>query len=185
MSVAWTQQRMRLRFLTCSAKDESHDWFTAEQALSNAPRQAKRPFHCPKSRGMTGKDLLALSIADLQSLLRRREVSPREVIDALRERIQAVDRDIGAYLWLDIEAAVKEAEHADVDLPLGGDSDCDQRHHQRDGSTVYVRIENLARLSRALRRHGDSKIARRRRDSIWQRQTWTSSPWVRPPKIRR
>src|SRR5947207_2310912 len=69
---------------------------------------------------MTGKDLPALSIADLQSLLRRREVSPREVIEALRERIDAVDRDIGAFLSLDIEAAMKEAEHANVDLPLGG-----------------------------------------------------------------
>src|SRR6267143_3305101 len=69
---------------------------------------------------MTEKDLPALSIADLQSLLRRREVSPREVIDALRERIEAVDTDIGAYLSLDIEAATKEAEHANVDLPLGG-----------------------------------------------------------------
>ena len=58
---------------------------------------------------MIGKDLPALSIADLQSLLRRREVSPREVIEALRERIDAVDRDIGAFLWLDIEAAMKEA----------------------------------------------------------------------------
>src|SRR6202795_4681037 len=69
---------------------------------------------------MTEKDLPALSIADLQSLLRRREVSPREVIDALRERIEAVDPDIGAYLSLDIEAATKEAEHANVDFPLGG-----------------------------------------------------------------
>jgi len=32
---------------------------------------------------MTGTDLPALNIADLQSLLRRREVSAREVIDAL------------------------------------------------------------------------------------------------------
>jgi len=69
---------------------------------------------------MTGNELAALSIADLQSLLRRREVSPREVIDALRKRIEAVDPDIGAYLSLDIEAATKEAEHANVDLPLGG-----------------------------------------------------------------
>jgi aspartyl-tRNA(Asn)/glutamyl-tRNA(Gln) amidotransferase subunit A len=69
---------------------------------------------------MTGKDLPALSIADLQSLLRRREVSPPEVIQALRERIDTVDRDIGAYLSLDIEAAMKEAEQANVDLPLGG-----------------------------------------------------------------
>ena len=69
---------------------------------------------------MIGNELLALSIADLQSLLRRREVSSREVIDALLERIEAVDADIGAYLSLDIEAARKEAEHANVELPLGG-----------------------------------------------------------------
>src|SRR4030095_218303 len=69
---------------------------------------------------MTEKDLPALSIADLQSLLRRREVSAREAIDALRERIEAVDGEIGAYLSLDIDAAIKEAEEANVDLPLGG-----------------------------------------------------------------
>ncbi|PYI58663.1 MAG: Asp-tRNA(Asn)/Glu-tRNA(Gln) amidotransferase subunit GatA, partial [Verrucomicrobia bacterium] len=69
---------------------------------------------------MTQKDLPALNIADLQSLLRRREVSPREVIDALHARIEAVDREIDAYLSLDIDAAAKEAEKANVDLPLGG-----------------------------------------------------------------
>src|ERR1700757_4410663 len=69
---------------------------------------------------MSGNELLAVSIADLQSLLRRREVSSREVINALRERIEAVDGDIGAYLSLDMEAAMKEADKASVDLPLGG-----------------------------------------------------------------
>src|SRR5947207_1262049 len=69
---------------------------------------------------MTGNELTAVSIADLQSLLRRREVSPREVINTLRERIEALDGDIDAYLSLDIEAAMKAAEHANVDLPLGG-----------------------------------------------------------------
>jgi len=69
---------------------------------------------------MTAEDLPALSIADLQSVLRRREVSAREVVDALRARIEAVDPEIGAYLSLDMEAAAKEAEKANVDLPLGG-----------------------------------------------------------------
>ncbi len=69
---------------------------------------------------MTGTDLPALNIADLQSLLRRREVSAREVIAALRARIEDVDGKIGAYLSLDFEAAAKEAEVANVDLPLGG-----------------------------------------------------------------
>jgi len=69
---------------------------------------------------MSGNELTALSIADLQSLLRRREVSPRELLDALRTRIEAVDGDLGAYVSFDVEAAIKEAEHANVDLPLGG-----------------------------------------------------------------
>src|SRR4051812_45175520 len=69
---------------------------------------------------MIGNDLTAVSIADLQSLLRGREISPREVIAALRERIEAVDGDIGAYLSFDFEEAIKAAEHANVDLPLGG-----------------------------------------------------------------
>jgi len=69
---------------------------------------------------MTGNELLAVSIADLQSLLRRREVSAREVIDALRQRVESIDLDVGAYLSLNFDAAVKEAEHANVDLPLGG-----------------------------------------------------------------
>jgi aspartyl-tRNA(Asn)/glutamyl-tRNA(Gln) amidotransferase subunit A len=69
---------------------------------------------------MTGNDLPALSIAELQSLLRRREVSPRDVLNALRQRIEAIDPDVGAYLSLDFDTADKEAEHANVDLPLGG-----------------------------------------------------------------
>ncbi|MGB9475483.1 MAG: amidase family protein, partial [Candidatus Udaeobacter sp.] len=69
---------------------------------------------------MTEKDLLALSIADLQPLLRRREISAREVIDALIRRIEAVDGQIGAYLSLDFEAAAEQAEKANVSLPLGG-----------------------------------------------------------------
>src|SRR5881409_985840 len=69
---------------------------------------------------MTAQDLPGLSIADLQLLLRRREVSPREVIDALRARIEVVDGKIDAYLSLDMEAAAKEAEKSNIDLPLGG-----------------------------------------------------------------
>src|SRR6266480_3680924 len=69
---------------------------------------------------MSRPDLLALNIVDLQSILRRREVSPRQVIEELRARIDDVDPKIGAYLSLDFDAALKEAEKVDVDLPLGG-----------------------------------------------------------------
>src|SRR6202043_1681008 len=61
-----------------------------------------------------------LTIAELQNLFRRREVTPREALDALRDRIEAVDSKIDAYLSTDFDAAAKEAEAANVDLPLGG-----------------------------------------------------------------
>ena len=69
---------------------------------------------------MTGAELTALSIADLQRLLRRKEVSPIEALDALIERIHQVDEKVGAYLSLDEKSARAEAERADVNLPLGG-----------------------------------------------------------------
>src|SRR5438132_4479088 len=69
---------------------------------------------------MTTSELPALSIAELRPLLHRREVSAREVLEALQARINAVDGRIGAYLSRDFEAAVVEAERADVNLPLGG-----------------------------------------------------------------
>src|SRR5437016_3434607 len=69
---------------------------------------------------MSRFDLPALAIADLQPLLRRKEVSPREVIESLRARIEEVEPKIDAYLSIDFEAALKEAERVNVDLPLGG-----------------------------------------------------------------
>ena len=69
---------------------------------------------------MSRPDLPALTIAELQPLLRRREVSPRNVLDLLRARIEEVEPKIDAYLSIDFEAAAKEAEGADVNLPLGG-----------------------------------------------------------------
>src|SRR5882762_4559844 len=69
---------------------------------------------------MTGAELPALDLADLQTLLRRREVSPGEVLEALRARIAEIDPKIDAYLSIDQDAAVQEAATADVDLPLGG-----------------------------------------------------------------
>jgi aspartyl-tRNA(Asn)/glutamyl-tRNA(Gln) amidotransferase subunit A len=69
---------------------------------------------------MSRRDLPALSIAEVQPLLRRREVSPREVLESLRAHISDVEPKIDAYLSIDFEAALKDAEKVDVDLPLGG-----------------------------------------------------------------
>src|SRR5438045_2588998 len=69
---------------------------------------------------MSLSDLPTLTNVDLQSLLRRKEISPREVIDSLRARIENVESKIDAYLSIDFEAAAEEADKVDVDLPLGG-----------------------------------------------------------------
>ncbi len=69
---------------------------------------------------MNARDLPALGVAELQALLRAREVSPGEVVEALEARITAKDSPIGAYLSRDLEAARKLAANADVNLSLGG-----------------------------------------------------------------
>ena len=69
---------------------------------------------------MTKRELPAVSIGELRDFLRRKEISPGEVLQALEERISAVDPEIGAYLAHDFATATAEAEKADVSLPLGG-----------------------------------------------------------------
>jgi aspartyl-tRNA(Asn)/glutamyl-tRNA(Gln) amidotransferase subunit A len=69
---------------------------------------------------MSQADLPAHTIAELQSLLRGREISPPDVLQQLRTRIDEIDPKIDAYLSIDFENALKEAEKVDVKLPLGG-----------------------------------------------------------------
>src|SRR3954465_14300461 len=69
---------------------------------------------------MTPRDLPALTISELQRALRSGDVSSREVIEALHARMSEVDPEIGAYLSCDLPAALRQAETADVALPLGG-----------------------------------------------------------------
>jgi aspartyl-tRNA(Asn)/glutamyl-tRNA(Gln) amidotransferase subunit A len=69
---------------------------------------------------MTPSELPGLTIGELQKLLRAREVSPREVLEALQERIKTLDQGLDAYLSRDLDAALAAADAADVNLPLGG-----------------------------------------------------------------
>ena len=69
---------------------------------------------------MTPADLPALNVVELRKLLQAREVSAREVLEALHARIAEVDPRIDAYLSLDFDDALAQAERADLDLPLGG-----------------------------------------------------------------
>src|SRR5438552_6812478 len=69
---------------------------------------------------MKATDLPLLNIGELQPLLRSREVSPREVLEALRFRLDEVEPQIDAYLSINFDDALKQAEQTDVNLPLGG-----------------------------------------------------------------
>ena len=69
---------------------------------------------------MTLAELPALNVAELRKLLQTREVSPRNVLEALQARIAEIDPKIDAYLSLDFAEALKQAERANLDLPLGG-----------------------------------------------------------------
>ena len=69
---------------------------------------------------MTSKDLPALNVGELRKLPGYPRSFPRNVLEALQARIAEVDPQIDAYLSLDFDDALKQAERADLDLPLGG-----------------------------------------------------------------
>lgn len=65
-------------------------------------------------------ELHSLTISELRKKLQSKEVSPREVVQALADRIEKVDPQIKGYLTYDLELALKEADKVDVSAPLGG-----------------------------------------------------------------
>ena len=64
--------------------------------------------------------LFSLTVHEAQDLLRRKEVSSKEIVEALIKRIEQVDGVVHGFLSFDPERALAEAEQADVSLPLGG-----------------------------------------------------------------
>jgi aspartyl-tRNA(Asn)/glutamyl-tRNA(Gln) amidotransferase subunit A len=64
--------------------------------------------------------LAQLTVTALQAQLRQKNISPREAVQAILDAVRAGDAEIGGYLSMDAEAALAEADQADVSLPLGG-----------------------------------------------------------------
>ena len=110
---------------------------------------------------MDTADLPFLTVTALQARLRAKELSPREVIDALAARIDAADPAIHAYLSTDLEQARRDADAADVSLPLGGipigikdvisvaDQPCGCASHILDGYVAPYDATCIARLRAA------------------------------------
>src|SRR5207245_1927663 len=101
---------------------------TTSRAIGSRPsrpspmRRAPRinSSSCPRSSNSPRMELTTLSVAEVQQKLRAKEVSSAEVVRALEGRIAQIDPQIHGYLSRDFDAALKQAESADVSLPLGG-----------------------------------------------------------------
>jgi aspartyl-tRNA(Asn)/glutamyl-tRNA(Gln) amidotransferase subunit A len=65
-------------------------------------------------------ELTALTAHETQALLRSKQISPKDLYEALGRRIQKIDPSIHGYLSYNLEQALAESEHADLSLPLGG-----------------------------------------------------------------
>ena len=65
-------------------------------------------------------DLTFLSIEQAARLLRRREISPVELVDACLERVQSLDASIDAFITLTAESARRRARAAERELRRGG-----------------------------------------------------------------
>ncbi len=114
------------------------------------------------------QDIVFETASGLQKRLRSRELTPREALDALADRIASVDPALGGYLSTDLADARRQAETADVNLPLGGvpiaikdvisvaGHPCGCASHILDG---YTRALRRDRASRACAPPGRSRSA--------------------------
>ncbi|MEM7750698.1 MAG: amidase [Pseudomonadota bacterium] len=69
---------------------------------------------------MSSDDLCYLSIDELSSRVRSRDVSPVEVVDALLARIERHNSALIAYLHVDAEGARSAAKAAEIEIASGG-----------------------------------------------------------------
>ncbi len=65
-------------------------------------------------------NLYELTINKAETLLKKKEISSKELVSALLARIDKLDNDIGAYLTVDRKGALKQAEEADKKLASYG-----------------------------------------------------------------
>jgi aspartyl-tRNA(Asn)/glutamyl-tRNA(Gln) amidotransferase subunit A len=65
-------------------------------------------------------EITSLTLHEIRDLLKSKQVSPREVVEALCQRIEKVDPQIHGYLSYDREKAMADAAKVDVNSPLAG-----------------------------------------------------------------
>ena len=76
---------------------------------------------CNSSKNKTEEsDLQKIDTLDLVSLIHQKKLSPKELLLSTIERIEALDKKIGAITIRDFEAALKRADTIDTSLPFAG-----------------------------------------------------------------
>ncbi len=80
----------------------------------------KRAIRACLTKFPTRMDLATCTISQLRAQFEAGDVTPKDAIEAIRTAAEARDADVGGYLSLDHEAALTEAENADLSKPLGG-----------------------------------------------------------------
>jgi amidase len=73
-----------------------------------------------KSPALLSDELAYLSAAELATRIRRRDLSPVEVVDAFIQRIEARNPSLNAFVYLDFDGARKRAKEAESALMAGG-----------------------------------------------------------------
>ena len=125
-----------------------------------------------------------------QGCLGKKEITSRELTEAVLARIAATDEGIGAYLTVTAEAALAQADRADAAI-AAGNATAPDRHppggqgralHPRDPN--HLRLQDPGKFRARVRRHGHRQAEGGRGRDRWARPTWTSSPWGRPRKTR-
>jgi amidase len=81
--------------------------------------EQRRKFMSSQSLGSLSDELAYVSAADLAARIRRRDLSPVEVVDAFIERIEARNPSLNAFVYLDLNGARTKAKEAESALMAG------------------------------------------------------------------
>ena len=163
-------------------EDEPRDWFTAEEALSNAPA-GKRPFCRPESGGMTRRFAGAEHRRAAVSFSSTRSFAARSFGSLCERALKRLIRDIGAYLSFDFEGA-KRGGTCRRNLPLGGVPIAIKDIINVAGQPCTCASKILRIIAHCMTPRSFENCARPARFHS-AKPTWTSSPWARPRKIPR
>ena len=64
-------------------------------------------------------NLYSLTIHEAQDLLKKKEISAKELVSAVIDRIETIDPDVGAYITVTKEIALSQADIADKTIAAG------------------------------------------------------------------